>query len=489
MRARWAVDWIMALGAAVFLLRPTSTEGTSCGPPPPAKPHRIKGAEGFPPLPLPVTPLRRTEKKRPPSPPTLVAKVKLGSGEDWTTDPGDMKQLLELTSGRLELPYASREMSLGEFTFDPAESPILYLTGHEVVSFADGERRKLREYAILGGTIWGDPCCGAKAFADSFRREISLIFPDRPLSLLPLDHPVYSIYHGIGKIRYRKGKEYFSDVPKLEAVSIGCRAAVIFTPCDLSCGWDGHTHEEGERVDVGDAQRIGTNMVAYALAYYKSGLMFSHRVRYERKEEVADSDFFVGHLQHGGDWNSDSDGLQNLMLEVDRETKVRVNFKVREVDPLRSDLFSYPFLYMSGHDSFAFSEAARSNLRQYLMKGGFLLADSCCGRLAFDMSFRNEMSKIFGEGSLEVIPADSEICGIHYNLESLAFSPRVAAMGSEAAASCLEGITVDGKLVVVYSKYDVGCGWERIPHPHTPAVAMEDSFKIGINSIIYAMTH
>jgi len=490
MTARKAIISMTTLGVALLVLWPGSSHGTSCGPPPSARPHRIKGGEGFPPLPLPVTPLRRTEKKRPPSPPTIAVKVKLGSGDDWTTDPGDIQRLLDLTSGRLELPYTSKQMPLDEFNFDPTESPILYFTGHEAVSFTNGQRRKLREYAILGGTIWADACCGAKPFAGSFRREMSQkIFPDRPLSVLPLDHPLYSIYHQIGKIRYRKGKEYYTDVPKLEAVEIGCRAAVIFTPYDLSCGWDGHTHEHGERVDVGDAQRIGTNMVAYALAYYRSGLMFSHRVQYQKTEGIADSDFFVGRLKHEGDCNSDPDGLQNLMLEVEKETKVKVNFKVKDVDPLRSDLFSFPFLYISGHNSFSFTDAERSNLREYLTKGGFLLADSCCGRAAFDASFRNEMSKIFPDKKLQPLPPDSEICQIHYKLDSTACSPRVMALEPDLTGPCLEGITVDGKLVVLYSKYDLGCGWERIPHPHTLQVEMKDAFKIGINCIIYAMTH
>jgi hypothetical protein len=489
MIARKAVSWAIILVAAAVSLWTRPSDGASCGPPPPAAPQRIKGGEGFPPLPLPVTPLRRTEKKRPPSPPTLVIKIKLGSTEDWTTDPGDMKRLLDLTSGRLELPYTMREMSLDEFTFDPTESPIVHFTGHEAVHFTDTHRKRLRDYAILGGTIWADACCGAKPFSDSFRREMSLIFPDHPLLVLPLDHPLYSIYHQIAEIRYKKDKDYRTDVPRLEAVHIGCRAAVVFTPYDLSCGWDGHTHDEGERVDVEDAQRIGTNMVAYALAYYRSGLMFSQRVQYEKREGVADSDFFVGRLKHGGDWNSDLDGLQNLMLEADRETKVKVNFKVADVDPLKSDLFSYPFLYMSGHDSFSFTDAERTNLREYLTRGGFLLADSCCGRAAFDQSFRKEMAKVFPNKKLEALPPDSEICGIRYKLDSVGYSPRSLAIEPGLTAPRLEGIEFDGKLVVVYSKYDLGCGWERIPHPHTVAVEMDDSFKLGINSIIYAMTH
>ena len=79
-----------------------------CGPPPPAKPHHQTGGESFPPLPLPATPLRRSEKKRPPSPPALVGKMAMGATRwitkdgkrvqyrDWMTDPADVITLLEL---------------------------------------------------------------------------------------------------------------------------------------------------------------------------------------------------------------------------------------------------------------------------------------------------------------------------------------------------------------------------------------------------------
>ncbi|MGO8748362.1 MAG: hypothetical protein ACLQNE_20505, partial [Thermoguttaceae bacterium] len=58
-----------------------------CGPPPAAKPQHQTGGESFPPLPLPATPLRRSEKKRPPAPPALVGKMAMGSPR-WITKDG-----------------------------------------------------------------------------------------------------------------------------------------------------------------------------------------------------------------------------------------------------------------------------------------------------------------------------------------------------------------------------------------------------------------
>ena len=71
-------------------------KGFSCSPAPPSKaPAQHSSAEGMPPLPLPVVPLRRTEKKNPPRPPVLIAKIATQRESDWATNPADMKNLLK----------------------------------------------------------------------------------------------------------------------------------------------------------------------------------------------------------------------------------------------------------------------------------------------------------------------------------------------------------------------------------------------------------
>jgi hypothetical protein len=69
------------------------------------------------------------------------------------------------------------------------------------------------------------------------------------------------------------------------------------------------------------------------------------------------------------------------------------------------------------------------------------------------------------------------------------YTPLVDAEKPGLASPYLEGVTIDGRLVLVYSKYDLGNGWEQIPHPHTRGVESADAFKIGVNAIIYTMTH
>src|ERR1700742_4354740 len=85
---------------------------------PEAPPKRISGGEGFPPLPLPATPLRRSERKRQPTPPSLFGKVVWGeqgsftytTGDkanisDWNLCPADLQHLFGKVQNKLGLQY------------------------------------------------------------------------------------------------------------------------------------------------------------------------------------------------------------------------------------------------------------------------------------------------------------------------------------------------------------------------------------------------
>ena len=53
----------------------------------------------------------------------------------------------------------------------------------------------------------------------------------------------------------------------------------------------------------------------------------------------------------------------------------------------------------------------------------------------------------------------------------------------------LEGITLDGRLAVIYSRFDLGNGWEQFPHAYSYGLKDESALQIGTNVIVYAVTH
>ena len=227
-----------------------------CGPPPKAKPQSRTGGESFPPLPLPATPLRRTEKKRPPSPPSLVGKMALGpvrfvrKGDqrvqyrDWMTDPADLDSLLAWTNEKLGIHYGKAEADFEHFSFDPRELPALLFAGHN--SFKLGRRRPRAAGPLR-----------ARRRHDHRRRLLRLErlqrrLPPRDPGDLPRPAPPQAHARRSAASRRttssatsptrRPTARSTRTPPAWKASRVGCRMAVVYSPADLTCGWDGHDH-------------------------------------------------------------------------------------------------------------------------------------------------------------------------------------------------------------------------------------------------------
>ncbi|MGD0655066.1 MAG: DUF4159 domain-containing protein [Thermoguttaceae bacterium] len=473
-----------------------------CGPPPPAKPQHQTGGESFPPLPLPVTPLRRSEKKRPPSPPALIGKMAMGSTRwitrdgkqvqyrDWMTDPADVQSLLTWTNQRLGINYRAIEADFEHFSYDPRELPALLFAGHNKFELSDDIRQKIARYVMDGGTILADACCGWNDFVEAFRREIELIFPTRPLRKLTPDDPVYASYYKLGNLTYKKGDgSTFAEAPCLEGINFGCRAGVIFSPRDLTCGWDGHEHPRGTRVIIDQAREVGANLVTYILGSFQLGRFLSSTKVYHEAAAPTRDDFVFAQIIHDGDWDPDPSGVHNLLKFAKENSTLEVKFKrenVRLKDPKTA---TYPLLYITGHYEFAWSAEEAAALQRYLKAGGLLLADSCCGRMAFDMAFRREMAKVLPEKRLENLPPDHPLYHCHYDIKQVDYTPRMREDFGAMNAPPLEGISIDGRLAVIYSRFDLGNGWEQFAHPYSYGLKDESALQIGTNAIVFAVTH
>jgi len=482
------------------LVSRASAQRRSCGPPPPARPQRRTGGESFPPLPLPATPLRRTEKKRQPSPPKLVGKVALGgikwmtdgsrrySYRDWMTDPADMKNLLRWTNRQLGIRYTSEEIELRQFNYDPTALPVLYFTGHDNFKLSEPERGALRQYVFDGGTILGDACCGSTKMEQALRREIAAIFPKRPLHLASADHPLYDACYKIGAVQKMRDGKRFSGKPGLEIVNIGCRAGVIFTPWDCSCGWDGHWHEHGRRIMPADARKIGANIMTYVLANYSFARFLAVQKVFHEAGQPTRDQFVFAQAIHGGDWDPQPSAVANLLKYVAKNTTVEVQFKKEDVDLRKAESFQHSIIYMTGHDGFKLADEEVVNLRRYLVAGGFLMASSCCGREDFDKAFRREIRRVMPEYRLAPLPESHPLLSMVYPVRSVKCTPLLAQERPDLNGLELEGLGIEGRLRVLYSKYDLNNGWAESPNPYVRGYVAADALRLGINAIVYAMT-
>lgn len=194
--------------------------------------------------------------------------------------------------------------------------------------------------------------------------------------------------------------------------------------------------------------------------------------------------FTIARLRYdgGGDWYSNPSSLPRLLKEVGARLGIETASKEAVVILTDPELFRYPYLYMNGHGNIRFTEPELEILRRYLAAGGFLHADDNYG---MDQSFRREISRLYPDATLEVLPSDDVIYRMFYHLPGM---PKVHEHDGLPAQGL--GIRRAGRLVVFYSyQADLGDGWEAPEVHKDPPEIREAAFQMGTNIVLYALTH
>jgi hypothetical protein len=188
--------------------------------------------------------------------------------------------------------------------------------------------------------------------------------------------------------------------------------------------------------------------------------------------------------------------MRNLMSEV-RKAGLDVVLETAEVPPSVENVVRYRFLYMHGRAGFEERAKDLQHLHFNLTSGGLLLADACCGSPAFDTSFRKFMEVLWAEEKLklEPIPLSDELFGKELNGEQITQvrCRRRKADGKgvdpeyRLVRPDLEGIKYNGRWVVIYSKYDLGCALERHKSSDCLGHDYDSAVRLGRAAVLYAL--
>jgi len=185
----------------------------------------------------------------------------------------------------------------------------------------------------------------------------------------------------------------------------------------------------------------------------------------------------------GGDWYSNPTSLPNLIKFCNTNIHTQIKPKPRTVEPSSPDLLSYPFVHMTGHGNVVFSDADVTNLKKYLLAGGFLHIDDNYG---MDQYIRKEIKKIFPDASLIEIPANHPIFQKPFVFAN--GLPKIHEHDGKRPQAF--GIFIDNKLVLLYTyECDLGDGWEDAEVHNDPVDVREKALKMGANIINYIFTN
>ncbi|HJS00623.1 MAG TPA: DUF4159 domain-containing protein [Flavobacterium sp.] len=181
----------------------------------------------------------------------------------------------------------------------------------------------------------------------------------------------------------------------------------------------------------------------------------------------------------GGDWYANPTSLPNLIRFCNNNINTKITPKPATVSPSSPDLFSYPFIHMTGHGNVVFNEAEVINLQKYLKAGGFLHIDDNYG---MDQYIRKEIKKIFPDKKLLEIPATHAIFQKPYLFAN--GLPKIHEHENKRPQAF--GIFVENRLVLLYTfECDLGDGWEDAEVHNDPIAVREKALKMGANIIHY----
>jgi len=182
---------------------------------------------------------------------------------------------------------------------------------------------------------------------------------------------------------------------------------------------------------------------------------------------------------------------------VERLTRIDVRADGHVVSPNSDELFNYPWLYAVEVGSWAFSDDQAARMREYLLRGGFLMVDDFHGEYEWQV-FVEGLRTIFPDRPIEDIPADDPIYSTPYVIGERIQVPGPGYMGSGMMYERQDGVIPHWRgvrdaagrwMVLISHDIDYGEGWEQADNPAYPQPFTRQAYEVAVDYLIYSMTH
>jgi len=186
---------------------------------------------------------------------------------------------------------------------------------------------------------------------------------------------------------------------------------------------------------------------------------------------------------------------RHFVMAVRRLTRLHVRSVEQPVDLDDGDEFDWPWLYAVRPGEWKLSDAQAKALREYLLRGGFFMADDFWGSDEWAV-FMESLRKVFPDRTVVDLPNSDQIFHTVYDLDDRYRVPGAwGVYGSgyqyDGSVPYWRGIYDDkGRLMVaIVANSDLGDSWEYADDPDYPEKYSALGIRIGVNYILYGLTH
>ena len=190
-----------------------------------------------------------------------------------------------------------------------------------------------------------------------------------------------------------------------------------------------------------------------------------------------------------GDWDTDQRMPANVLNSLLEYTTILLEAEEKIIPLSSSELFNYPFCYLSGHKLVQFNQQEAANFKNYVLNGGFVFVDDCNHDIdgLFAKSFEAQMNSLFGAKALKKISNNHPIYNSFFKFEKgpPTTSFELNGWGDDLVHEYLKAITINNRIGVLYSNKDYGCEWDY--DFRNKRFLAEDNTKFAVNIVLYAM--
>ena len=185
---------------------------------------------------------------------------------EWKTRHTALSLLLREFNRKTKIPvkFARRELRLTDSAL--ADTPVLYMTGHDYFKLSSTDVAALRNYLENGGLLIGEACCGRAAFQKGFQDMMAQVMPDTKGVAIPKNDPLYTQPNRITELQATEALRQISGPrvsPELYLWSTQGHPSVIYSPKGLAGGWELSSNPYS--IGYTDSLPLGENILMYAI--------------------------------------------------------------------------------------------------------------------------------------------------------------------------------------------------------------------------------
>jgi len=395
-------------------------------------------------------------------------------GGEWNPNRFDARFLSHFIGTELGRPVDWQIAPLDAPLEQLMKAPILYVSGRGGAVWSAREVERVRDYVQAGGMVVAEAAGADGAFDGAVRRLIRLAFPEDELVDLPTDHPLYTTYFHIPE----------AERPPLQGIRGPCWLSVVYAPRGLSCPWDVARFEHANF-------QLGANLVAYATGMKGMEGKLAERSWYVPSGKEPDERggaFVMGQIVHPGQWRPHKIAWRKVLEQVSQRAGIDVYSRPVPVDLEQESPYEGHMLYLTGIEEVMLDAEQRRKLATYLERGGFIFAEAACGSERFDRSFRELMRQMFPDRELEPLPIGHPLFQAGEPMGEVNYSDPVRRFEPRLRRPSLEAIEVEGRAVLVYSRFDLSSAIDGHPCYRCPSVLEPSAGRLALKIVLYGLS-